>query len=141
MRPQTFEERIERQFDTICKQTLKYKARDCYRKIKRQAEREVSFSELSEQDLAKLSVSDGYFKDAYSFNVLGYDITVSDLSLAEALDTLPADRRDIILLAYFLGMKDWEIAERLNLVRRTVAYRRTSTLRELKNFMEGHADE
>ena len=91
--------------------------------------------------MAKLSVSDEYFKDAYSFNVLGYDITVSDLSLAEALDTLPADRRDIILLSYFLDMNDREIAQRLNLVQRTVNYRRTSTLQELKKFMEGNANE
>jgi hypothetical protein len=44
----------------------------------------VSFSELSEQDLAKLSGTDEYFKDAYSFHVLGHDITVSDERIAEA---------------------------------------------------------
>jgi len=86
--------------------------------------------------LAKLFVTDEYFKDAYIFHVLGHDITVSDEQIAEALNALPADRRDIILLAYFRDMADKEIAERLNLVRRTVAYRRTSTLQELKKFME-----
>ncbi|MBD5097556.1 MAG: sigma-70 family RNA polymerase sigma factor, partial [Lachnospiraceae bacterium] len=44
-------------------------------------------------------------------------------------------------LYYFLGMSDPEIAAHLNLVRRTVAYRRTSSLQELKKFMEGKADE
>ena len=38
-------------------------------------------------------------------------------------------------------MTDPEIAEHLNLVRRMVAYRRTSTLQALKKCMEGKADE
>ena len=57
------------------------------------------------------------------------------------LKSLPQDRLDIILLSYFLGMSDPEIAEHLNLVRRTVAYRRTSSLQTLKKFMEENADE
>lgn len=141
MRPQSHEEHKQHTFDSFCKKILKYKARSYYKKLKRRGEREVSFSELSEQDLAKLSTTDEYFKDAFSFSVLEYDVSVSDLSLAEALNALPADRRDIILLAYFLDMKDWEIAERLNMVRRTVAYRRASSLQELKKHMEGKADE
>ena len=47
------------------------------------------------------------------------------------------DRRDIILLSYFLDMSDAEIANVLNMVRRSVAYRRTSTLKLLKNLMGG----
>lgn len=141
MRPQSHEEHIQHTFDSFCKKILKYKARDYFKKLKQQAEREISFSELSEQDFAKLSVTDEYFKDAFSFSVMGHDITVSDELIAEALNALPADRRDIILLAYFLNMSDREIAERLNIVRRTVAYRRASSLQELKKFMEGNADE
>ena len=141
MGPQSFEEHIQHQFDSYCKKTLKLTARDCYRRIKRRGEREITLSELSEQDLEKLAVTDEYFKDAYTFNVLGYEIAVSDELIAEALQTLPADRRDIILLSYFLDMNDREIAQRLNLVQRTVNYRRTSTLQELKKYMEGNVNE
>jgi len=141
MRPQSHEEHIQNTFDSFCKKILKYKARDYFKKLKQQAEREISFSELSEQDFAKLSVTDEYFKDAFSFSVMGYDVSVTDELIAEALNALPADRRDIILLAYFLNMSDREIAERLNIVRRTVAYRRASSLQELKKIMEGNADE
>lgn len=142
MGPQSHEERIQHQFDSYCKKTLKLTARDIYRRIKRRGEREIVLSELSEQDLARLSVTDKYFKDAYSFSVLGYDITVSDIDLAEALTALPADRRDIILLSYFLELSDGEIGKKLNLIRSTVQYQRTSTLRELKKMMEEeNADE
>jgi hypothetical protein len=39
-------------------------------------------------------------------------------------------------MSYFFDMTDREIAERLKPARRTVAYRRTSSLRLLKNLME-----
>ena len=141
MRPQSHEEQKQHTFDSFCKKTLKLNAREYYRRLTRRREREVSISELSTQDLARLSVVDTYFKDAFRFNVLGHDIAISDEQLAEALNELPADRRDIILLAFFLGMNDREIEEQLDLVRRTVAYRRTKTLQELKNLLEGYADE
>ena len=57
--------------------------------------------------------------------------------LAGAIAALPAQKRDIILLSYFLDMSDAEIANVLNMVRRSVAYRRTSTLKLLKNLMGG----
>jgi RNA polymerase sigma factor (sigma-70 family) len=132
---------VRHMFDSYCKKVLKYRVYDYYRKMKRRRAREVSLSELSEQNLAKLSDTDEYFKDAYSFHVLGYDVTMSDEQIAEALNTLPKDRRDIILLSYFLNMTDREIAKRMDIVRSTVTYRRASTLRKLKKFMEGNAYE
>jgi DNA-directed RNA polymerase specialized sigma24 family protein len=50
---------------------------------------------------------------------LGHDIAISDEQLVKVLNELPPDRRDIILLAFFLGMIDREIAEQLDLVRQT----------------------
>ena len=64
-----------------------------------------------------------------------------DETVAEALNSLPENKRDIILLLYFLDMTDGEIGEQLNLVRSTVQYRRTSILRELKKFMEEKGNE
>jgi len=60
--------------------------------------------------------------------------------LAGALSKLPCDKRDIILLAYFIDMSDNEIAHALNMVRSSVAYRRTSTLKLLKELMGGKQD-
>jgi RNA polymerase sigma factor (sigma-70 family) len=137
LHPQSHEA-IAQAFDSYCKKILKYTARDYYAKRRRQREHEKSFSGLSAQELAKLTVTDKYFKDAFHFSVLDYDIGVTDEQLAEALSALPADRRDIVLLSYFLDMTDEEIGRRLNIVRRTVSYRRASTLQELKQRMEGN---
>jgi RNA polymerase sigma factor (sigma-70 family) len=83
-----------------------------------------------------LTVTDRYFEDEYVFNVLGESVGVLDYELGEALNGLPADRREIVLMSYFFDMTDKEIAEHLNMARRTVAYRRTVILQELKNHME-----
>ena len=101
-----------------------------------QSKREITFSDMSAQELASLSVTDEYFADEYIFTVLGESVGVSDCDLAEALNTLPADRREIVLMSYFFDMTDREIAEKLNMARRTVAYRRTSSLQKLKNLLE-----
>ena len=109
---------------------------DIHREIKKRGEREITFSDMSVRELASLAVTDEYFTDEFVFNVLGESIGVSDADLADALNVLPADRRDIVLMSYFFDLTDREIAERLNMARRTVAYKRTSTLRELKNIIE-----
>ena len=123
-------------FDSYCKKCLKRNALDLQRKDRRQSEREVTFSEMMAREMASLSVTDNYFTDAYVFSILGESVGVSDSDLAEALTALPADRRKIVLMSYFFDMTDKEIAEHLNMARRTVAYKRTSTLKELKKFME-----
>ena len=136
MKPQDHEEHIRHTFDSYCKKVLRYKARTCYSRIQEQAEREVSFSELSARELSELAVEDEYFTDAYVFDVLGESVGITDADLAEALTTLPADRRDIVLMSYLFDMTDKQIAEKLNMARRTVTHKRTSTLTELKKIME-----
>ena len=66
---------------------------------------------------------------------------MNDPDLAKAINALPKDKQDIILLFYFLEMSDYEIAGKLNQLRRTVTYRRTSTLKLLKELIGGNTDE
>jgi len=136
MKYQNFEKHIGHVFDSYCKKCIKRNLLDLQRKEKRQSEREISFSDMSAHELLKLSVIDKYFKDEYIFEILGESIGVSDIDLAEALTALPADKREIILMSFFFGMTDKEIAGKLNMARRTVAYKRTSSLQELKKTLE-----
>ena len=133
------QQHIAYQFDSYCKKILKYHARD-YTAKQRRVEQERNHCEFSEE-LAELEVVDRYFEDTYHFCVLDYDISITGEALAEALKALPADRRDIILLSFYLDMPDREIAERMNLVRRTVAYRRDAALQKLRKILEGQANE
>jgi RNA polymerase sigma factor (sigma-70 family) len=136
MNPQDLRERIRHRFDAYCKRILKRAVYDYWREVRRRGEREVSFSELSAREFASLTTTDEYFKDGYVFDVLGESVGVSDADLAEALKSLPADRREIVLMSYFFDMTDREIADELNMKRRTVAHRRASTLEELKVSLE-----
>ena len=60
--------------------------------------------------------------------------------LADALNSLPQDNRDILLMYWFLEMADREIAERMNLARRTINNRRLKSYRLLKELMGGDTD-
>ena len=127
---------VRHQFDSFCRKVLREEARDYTRSLARQSEREVSLSGLSEEEMARLYVLDEYPSEQFHFDVQGYDIAVKDERLADALDSLSDDKRDIVLLAYFLDMTDQEIADKLNVVRRTVQYRRASSLKEMKERLE-----
>jgi RNA polymerase sigma factor (sigma-70 family) len=136
VKPNDHELHKQRAFDSFCKKVLKYEARDHYDEMKRQRSKEVSFSELSAQELEQLATMDVYFATEKIFNVLGNDVVVNDDAIAEALHSLTEQNRDIILLSYFLELSDGEIGKKLNMIRSTVQYRRTSTLRELKKIMK-----
>ena len=127
---------VRHQFDSFCRKVLREEARDYARDLARQGERKVSLSGLSEEEMARLYVLDEYPSDQFHFDVLGYDIAVKNERLADALGSLSDDKRGIVLLAYFLGMTDQEIADKLNVVRRTVQYRRASSLKEMKKRLE-----
>jgi len=66
---------------------------------------------------------------------------VNDENIAEALRSLPEDKRDIILLHYFLDFSDGEIGKKLNMIRSTVQYQRTKAVQELRKIMEGNGNE
>lgn len=124
-------------FDSFCKKILKHEARDYYDELKRQRDKEISFSNLSVKEMDQLYTEDKYFVTQQIFNVLGLDVIVTDGVIAGALESLPERKRDIILLSYFLELSDREIGDKLNMLRSTVQYQRTSTLQKLKSFMEG----
>ena len=141
MKPTSHELNKQHAFDAFCKKVLRNDARNYYDEMKRLRDKEVSFSELPEQELGQLSMTDKYFATEQTFSVSGSDIIVNDESIAEALRILPESKRDIILLYYFVELSDGKIGNKLNLIRSTVQYQRTSALRELKEFMEGNANE
>ena len=75
-----------------------------------------------------------------SFLLGGDVILIENDLLADALNALPQDNRDILLMYWFLEMADREIAERMNLARRTINNRRLKSYRLLKELMGGDTD-
>lgn len=141
MKKTTSEEDTQRVFDCYCKRILKNEAINIQKHNQYMNSKQVSFTELTPKQLAQICTFDEYSSDYSRFKVLEYDISVKDELLAEALQELPERKRDIILLSYFLDYNDVEIAELLNLVRRTVNDQRNKALKDLKNRMEGNKHE
>ena len=98
-------------------------------------------SELPEDAMAQLAVYDRYSWEYTAFPVGGAVILIEDDRLAEALNALPQNNRDIFLMYWFLDMADREIAEYMNMARRTVNTRRQKAYRLLKELMGGEADD
>ncbi len=128
-------------FNGFCKRVLKREAVNAHRDTTRQQLKAVTFSDLTPYDKQQLFSLDTYFEDeaAKAFNVGGKKITPK--LIADALYSLPDDKRKAVLLYYFMEMSDVEIGEMLNIPRSTVQYRRTSSFELLKRFLEENADD
>ena len=141
LKPDRHYEHKQHAFDSYYKKVLKYEAYNGYREISRRQKCEALFSELSEEKLAQLAVYDRYSWEYTAFPVGGAVILIEDDRLAEALNALPQNNRDIFLMYWFLDMADREIAEYMNMARRTVNTRRQKAYRLLKELMGGEADD
>lgn len=127
-------------FNGFCKLALKREAMNAHRDTKQRQLREVTFSDLSPLEENQLYVCDKYFADdeaEQSFVVGGKEITAK--LLAEALHSLPEEKRETVLLYYFFDMSEREIAKFCNLSRTTVQSRRTSSMKLLKRYLEERA--
>ena len=140
LKPDRHYEHKQHAFDSFCKKVLKCEAYNGYREISRRQSREVAFSELPEDSMEQLASYDRYPWEYTSFPVGGDVILIEDDRLAEALNALPQDGRDILLMYFFLDMADREIAKRMNMARRTVNARRQKAYRLLKELMGGDVD-
>lgn len=135
------EETVRHQFDRKCKLALKGELVDYTRHIDYLSKHEVILSELTERELEKLFVIDEYDGEYFDFQALGYDIQLKDMLLAEALNELTERKREVIMLSYFQGLSDADIARKLNLDRSTVNEHRKRSLELLKQMMEERSNE
>lgn len=132
----------EQTFDAFTRKVIRNKSIDIFREYSRQARREVPLSVFSIDELGvQASVSDvyrPYSKDYYVQNQL---VRVYDPLVGELLQNLPPQRREVILLYYFLDLNDAEIGRLLQIDNTTAKYRRLTTLKRLKEMLEDLEDE
>ena len=87
---------------------------------------------------------DEYFvlqKKPTDFAVSGQIVTVDSEKLAKALLCLSERRRDIILMRYYLQLRDKQIGALLGKPRTTVNYQKNAALKQLRTEMEKMNDE
>ena len=108
-------------FQKFCNTVLHNEACDTHRELRRHKAKEVTFSDMTLDEARQLHTFDEYFKREAAetvFEKAGKKITPK--LLLEAIRTLPEEKRKAILLYYFEGMNDTEIAELFNTSRSTI---------------------
>ena len=130
----------EETFDTFCKKVIRNAAFSAHQQLDEKAEKETSLSDISEVELNLLHSVDVYRTYCKTFPVCGYLIQVYDPDLGEVLQRLTPQRRDVLLLGYFLGFNDYQIGRALHIDHKTVDYRRTEGLRRLRELLEDLED-
>ena len=133
---------LEQTFDSFTKTVIKTKRIDILREYSRQAEREVSLSDMSPTEIGRqANVTDTYRPYRRSYIVRDYIIHVYDPEMGELLQKLTPQRRDVILLYYYLELNDVEVGKVLHIDNTTAKYRRLTALQLLKRMMEERNDE
>ena len=127
---------LQRQFDAYCTKVLKYASISYYHANRRRTEHEVSFSSLLEKDLAEVSTADRYPCMVYHFQVREWLVEVQNELLGHAIERLTPYRQEIILLYFFLGFKNKEIAALYGCNAGKISYHKMRAVRQIRSEME-----
>ena len=136
MSTSSFEHIVRIQFNALIMTVIKRTVKSKKRQFARRSKREVLFCELSDMKQLECGTTDNYSCDYISFEVLNNTIQVSNEKLAVALHKLSEKQRDVILLRYFQGMSDQEIAELYHVSRSAIYRRRSNGLKKLKALLK-----
>lgn len=109
---------------------------DYFRHLKYLQEHEKLLSDLSETELNTLCFEVDYCVEKQQYKVCEYDIVIEDSIIVEALDTLSENKKNIVLLAFFMEMSETEIAREMNLACSTVCGHRKRALKMMKEAMK-----
>lgn len=129
------QEIVWRKFRSYCIKVIDGEVLNYLDELKKQQEHEICFSDLSTEQQNQLYTCDDILKSTH-FRVMDMDVEVNDDEISEALGQLSEKRRMIILMTYFLDMKEAEIAQCMKLVQSTIHYHKAESLRLLKEFLE-----
>lgn len=127
---------IRYQFEVYCKKVIRGERCDYLRQVLRRSEQELSFSDLPIDALLRIGTVDNYPSGYYVFETHGHQFSVADDRLGEALLQIETAGRDILLLAYFLDLKDREIGALLGIPRSTIQRRRQRFLDQMKQLLK-----
>lgn len=129
------QEIVWRKFRSYCIKVIDGEVLNYLDELKKQKEHEICFSDLSTEQQNQLYTCDDILKSTH-FRVMDMDVEVNDDEISEALGQLSEKRRMIILMTYFLDMKEAEIVQCMKLVQSTIHYHKAESLRLLKEFLE-----
>lgn len=136
MTREQYNQYLVKSFISFCKKVIHDEAINAHKQIAARAEREIPLSALSHSELSKLFYDDIYHTYRKTYYVQGKPVDVCDELLGEVLQYLSPQRRDVILLTYFLDYSDADIARLLRISNPTVNDRKNAALKKLKELLE-----
>ncbi len=131
-----FEQFHVNNFDQFCKILLKNEAKNAWRAINKQRDREITAGTAEDMAWLLPSEDDTYSTYHKVFYVKDIEITVTKEFVGEALQYILPSLRNVLLLSFFGGYNDTQIAKILKISNPTVAYRRRKAMERLKEEME-----
>lgn len=128
----------EMTFESYIKTAIDFALARYHKQRARQAENEIYLDDLPDYWAARpneemTAIDSGIV--SVTLAVDGISVDVHDPDLVNALRFLPPQKRDVLLLAYFLGKSDAEIASELNISKSSAQRRRSSALNRIKGLM------
>ena len=140
MTQEQFRNYQEQSFEAFCKKVIRNEAINIHKRLTSLSEKEVSLSSLSHSGLSAFCYEDTYHIYQKTYYVRGTPIRVYDPDLGEVLQFLSPQRREVILLYFFLDYSDADIARILRISSPAVSARKAVALKKLKALLEGYHD-
>lgn len=122
-----YERYNELTFEAYCKASIRHAVSKARQEKHRRTAHEVQLSALPEEALSELSIRDPC------------ENSVLHLMVREALRYLPPKYRYVLLMYYYLGMTDREIARAMHISDSTANHRRALGLQRLRSYLEEQA--
>lgn len=123
-------------FDAFCKRVIRNAAVDAFRKTKRKQKVEMDIDDPMIAYIHSIQTHDTYTLYSRTYYVKEQPIMVRDKNLGEALQYIIPQKRAVILLSYFAGYNDTEVANILGVSPTSIARRKKSALLRLRELLE-----
>ena len=128
-------------FDAFCKRVIRNAAVDAFRKTKRKQKVEMDIDDPMIAYIHSIQTHDTYTLYSRTYYVKEQPIVVRDKNLGEALQYIIPQKRAVILLSYFAGYNDTEVANILGVSPTSIARRKKSALLRLRELLEVRVNE
>lgn len=131
----------EHAFDAFCKRVIRNASVDAFRASKRKQKTEMDIDDPMVAYIHSIQAHDTYTLYSKTFYVKNKPIVVRDKHLGEALQYIIPQKRAVILLSFFDGCNDTEVANILGVSPTSIARRKKSALIRLRELMEVRAND
>ena len=123
-------------FDAFCKRVIRNAAVDAFRKTNRKQKVEMDIDDPMIAYIHSIQTHDTYTLYSRTYYVKEQPIVVRDKNLGESLQYIIPQKRAVILLSYFAGYNDTEVANILGVSPTSIARRKKSALLRLRELLE-----